>query len=313
MDTSTTASEISNAAPTLLNPRIFPRLSEPFCDFLSLSFPAVGGVQPPIIEKVILFLGEVGCSLRSPDLWDVGGYGGTVKSYKKKGVHVLSLTGAVMRDIREGGLLRELCMLINEVEHRVTRLDASCDFIEDAPHYIAQLYRRVRRGSVVLGGKKVVRAADVQAHFQINEFGERTGGLYLGKATSEVRVLVYDKRFERVSKGFPDPGKMLRVEVRLRSQVGCSVFDAVEPERLFYHYAAPDLCEPPAPVRSWEPHGTGFSVEPLQANYTTYQRLKWLVEESATIKQALRLIAKPDSGGLPAFMNLLDHKLSGVL
>lgn len=268
------------------------RASEPFCDFLSVSFPlGDAGAVPSIIDRVHDLVRPLGWTERGANVWEVGAYSGTMKLFERGGVCVLSFSGAVLRAVREGQLLQDLCMLVNGEKHRVTRLDASCDFLEDGPPAIAQLYRRVRYAGVQIGGK-VVRDRDMTVYFSAAADGRRTGTLYLGGPRAEIRGCVYDKRHERLQKGFSDPGPLLRVEVRMRSQVGCSVFDALSPERVFYHYAAPDLCVPPAPVRSWGPYGAGFTVERCQSKYTAAQRLQWLIEDSDIVRQMLRLASQ---------------------
>jgi Replication initiation factor. len=283
-------------------------VSEPFCDFFSLSLPCAGDDAPPIVETVILFLSELDCHAVSEGVYELGGYGGTVMSKRRGLVWLLSFTGSALRSIREAGLLKELVMLLHEVPHRVTRLDASCDYAEDAPTYLSKQYYRIRRASIVIG-RKVISYRDVERHTSVNHEGRAVHNLYLGKKTSEVRVLLYDKQHERVSKGFPDPGQLLRIEVRLRSQVGCSVFDALAPERLYYHYAAPALCELPASVRPWMPDGQGFELPQQQAQCTPYQRLKSLIGESAVIDQMLKLSQREGAGGLQSVYTLLQRKL----
>jgi DNA relaxase NicK len=231
---------------------------------------------------------------------------------KRRGVvWMFSITGSGMRSIREAGLLQELAMTIADVPHRVTRLDASCDYIEDAPRWLAALHRRLRKGSIVLGGSKVVRDSDMTAYISKNAQGQRTGTIYLGKPKAEIRVCAYDKQFERVDKGFPDPGELLRIEVRLRSQVGCSIFDAVNPERLYFHYAAPALVELPESVRPWVANGQGFELLPLQSQLTPYARLKSLISESVVVEQMLSLAQKDGAGGLESLFTLLRRKASG--
>ena len=284
-------------------------ISEPFCDFLSMTFPSAGDGAPSIVQTVLLFLVELSVTEVSAGVYELGSYGGTIMSKRRGQVWVLSFTGSALRSIREGGLLKELVMLLHDVPHRVTRLDASCDYATYAPAYLGRLYYRTRRNSITLG-RKVVWARDIEAHFSNNAKGERTGTLYLGGRNAEVRACVYDKQHERVSKGFPDPGELLRIEIRLRSQVECSVFDALSPERVYYHYAAPELVSLPDSVRPWEANGQGFSLPEQQAHSTPYQRMKSLIGESVVIDQLLKLTLKEGSGGLQSVYTLLERKLA---
>src|SRR5450759_3998609 len=281
----------------------------PFCDYLSLTFPRdeVGDAPPSIVETVLSLLTELGIQFMGDGVHEVGAYGGKIYSKRRGLVWMFSMSGAAMRSIREAGLLKDMAMAINEVPHRVTRLDASCDYATNAPQFLAALYRRIRKGSIVIG-KKVVRAHDMQVFFHQNEHNKRTGGIYLGSPKAEIRACIYDKQFERVSKGFPDPGEMLRIEIRLRSQVGCTVFDAVSPERLYYHYSAPDLCELPESVRPWEANGQGFEVHHNEVQFTPYARLKSLIGESAVVEQMFRLARMDGAGGLQSVITLLQRR-----
>ena len=286
--------------------------AEPFCDNLRLTFPlGEDGGSPPVFAAVMAYLkGFCGYAERlDGKSWDCGAYGGVLYAGKQFGIFAMQFSGGLLRTLREGDALRELVMLLNEYPCTVTRLDASCDYAVSAPDYLASLYYRIRRESIVLG-QKVVSYRDVERHTSVNAEGRQVHNLYLGKKTAEIRVLVYDKRHEQVSKGKADIGNMLRVEVRLKSQVRCTLFDALSPERVYYHYAAPALVSLPESVRPWEANGQGFEVQRKQSNFTTYERLKLLVEESASIKQALRLIARADSGGMVAFMHLLEHRMA---
>lgn len=287
------------------------QISKPFCDFLSLSFPLDGDVYPPVVNNLIEFLTGFGLVERSAGLYEVGGYGGTVRVSQRKPVCCFSLTGAVMRTLRESDALMDLAQMVDGVPHRVTRLDASCDFCADAPAYIQALYRRVRLGSIKLG-KKRVENSDMTVYFNAGHDGRRTGTVYLGGPKVEVRGCVYDKRHEMLEKGLPDPGPLLRIEIRLRSQVGCTVWDMTDPDRLYHHYAQPDLSVSPVPVRDWAPYGTGYTLEPRQAQYTAWQRLEMLLDDSAGIQQMLNLTAQMGSGGSKVLFRLLGNKLEAM-
>jgi hypothetical protein len=285
------------------------RASEPFCDFLSVSFPETPSLpeDDAIVPDVLRMLEPCGCNQLAENIWEVGAYHGTVKVFERQRVRVLSFSGGALRALRESALLRDIVLKLSEVPHRVTRLDASCDYLVDAPPVIERYYRLVRRGSVAVGSK-VVRAKDMTVYFGAALDGRRTGTLYLGGPKAEIRVCIYDKRHERLCKGAADPGPLLRVEVRSRSQVGCSVYDALYPEALFYHYAAPGLVLPPAPVRPWGPYGAGFKLPAQPAKYTPAQRLKWLIEDSAVVAEMFVLVRKLEPGGLDYLFTQLRRR-----
>jgi hypothetical protein len=237
----------------------------------------------------------------------MGCYGGVFYASHQFAVFALQFSGAALRAIREASLLRDLCMLINDTPHTITRLDATCDYAEDAPRWLSKLYYRIRRTPLAVG-KKLITFRDVERHTSVNSFGQTVGNLYLGKRTAEIRVLVYDKRHEMLSKGAPDCGDCLRVEVRLKSQVGCTIWDALQPERVYYHYAAPGLIDLPESVRPWEANGQGFEVPLLQSHYTNYERLRSMIGESVVIDRMLRLCHGDGAGGLKTLFTLLQRR-----
>lgn len=287
-------------------------IGEPFCDNLRVTFPlADRDVAPPIREVILTLLFPLGLAAR-PDgkSWDVGPYGGVFYAARSFSVYSMQFSGAALRAIREAGLMQELCSEIDMTTHNITRLDASCDYAVAAPPFLHQLYRRVRRNGIAIG-KKIVTHRDIDLYVSVNAFGQTVQNIYLGKRTSEIRVYCYDKRHERLEKGGDDPGDCLRIEVRLKSQVGCTVWDAFAPERVYYHYAAPSLVGLPASVRSWEPNGQGFRVEQLQSNFTPYARMLLLVQESPVIGQLLRLARQDTSGGLDSVFKLIQRRFDG--
>jgi hypothetical protein len=119
--------------------------------------------------------------------------------------------------------------------------------------------------------------------------------------------VVYDKRHERLSKGYEDPGPWARVEIRLGRQVGCTLHDAADPERVFYHYAAPALVARPATVKDWEPLGEGFTL-PMVEKPLPYRRLLRRLEGSSDMRELVRLAVECGPEGI----NCLCDKIRGL-
>ena len=288
-------------------------IAEPFCDNLRLTFPQPDrDAAPPVLGELLTLLFPLGIAARADGKsWDIGPYGGVLFAARSFSVFSVQLSGAALRAVRESeDLMLELCLMFERHSHTVTRLDASCDYAIAAPPFLFQLYRRVRRSPLAIGGK-LVTIRDIERHTSFNTFGESVDNLYLGKKSAEVRVLVYDKRHERIEKGGEDPGDCLRVEVRLKSQVRCTVWDAYAPERVYYHYAAPSLVELPPSVRSWEPNGEGFVLQRKQNDFTPYARMLLLVKESPVIGQLLRLARQDTSGGIQSVLKLIQRRFDG--
>ena len=107
--------------------------------------------------------------------------------------------------------------------------------------------------------------------------------MYLGnKANADVWAKVYDKRHERLSRGYAEPGSIVRVEVAVQSDVGATLRDALHPRDLFYHFAGRSLVEVPPDFSGWSAHGEGY-VLGERRDRTLFERMDSLIENSIDI------------------------------
>ncbi len=252
----------------------------------------------------------VGCQEVSPGLFKSADDGGTFSFFERSGVVALSASGAALASLRGQRLYGDYLSAIAYFPHRVTTLHATRDSAEYAPPVVAAVRERALAGKISLT-RKAVSPEAVQWHFSRNGRGDDTGTVYLGSPNVEVRAVVYDKQHERVCKGMPDPGPTLRIEMRLK-KVGAGLRDAFDCASLFYHYAAPSLCDAPAGVAAWAPHGEGFSVtrsDPLPPA----ARLRRLIETSPDFARALELAHECGPQGVEWLLHLLRQAAEGTV
>ena len=113
--------------------------------------------------------------------------------------------------------------------------------------------------------------------------GLETGTVYLGnKANADVWAKVYDKRHERLSRGYSEPGSIVRVEVAVQSDAGATLRDALNPRDLFYHFAGRSLVEVPPDFAGWSAHGEGFVLGERRER-TLFERMDSLIEHSVDV------------------------------
>jgi len=261
-------------------------LREPFCDYLRVTVPYE--VSARVVDEFRPFLDMVGCAEVAPGLCRIGAEGGVFKHGKSGAVAVYVMSGQLLAIWRDVGLLQDAVLLLSGYPSRVTRLDATCDFLEDAPPIVARLYKRAMAGELSLSRKRIT-PSNAEVRLSAGHDGRQTGTLYLGRrGKADVVAVVYDKRWERISKGCSDPGLLLRVEIRCSAGVGCVLGDVLAPERLFYHFAAPDLVEAPSGVSEWKPHAEGFYLS-KRREFTAAERMGHLVDGSADIGRAIAL------------------------
>lgn len=216
-------------------------------DYLNISIPYLesGGFQDEVLAAIGMARPHPrpGC----PGLYDIGLIGrqiGTLKFVRRGEVFVVSLSGTALMFLRANDCFSDFLWCFAERPHRVTHLDAAYDRREvEASPVILELYRR----GIDRGFRLSQRKAPVSCHFALNDAGEETGTVYVGAKNARVSLAVYDKRQEQIVKGRPDPGPMVRYELRFRGgedAVPLTLRDAADPTALFWHYMPDDILTP---------------------------------------------------------------------
>lgn len=280
--------------------------AEVFCDYLNVTVPidylreAREGLRP--------VMDSVGAVVEADDRYRVDG--GSLKHENRGRFGLISASGQVLASLRQFRLFDEYLRVLGSLPHKVTLLHATRDRVADGPAEVQGLYRRACRGGVSLT-RKAIQPRQITKLFGPSVLdGRDTGSVYLGRRTSEVWAKVYDKREERLVKGFADPGPLVRDELCC-GKVGATLRDAQAPEALFWHYMAPGVYRRPRGAPAWSPGVEGCSLAPREL-LPPAQRLKRRVESSSEIRALLELANQAGPHGVDYFCSLL-RRLGGRL
>lgn len=268
-------------------------LGSPFADYLNLTFPL--SVEEDVrlaIEPIIEGLGPF-------EVDDQGLYrlfnsqlrptGGTVKLLKRGKVLFCSWSGVALTQLRETLLFDDFLSAVMAFPYRVSMLHATQDYyVESAPSVIMEVKRRAQAGDYQLTRKRIP-PQQVKAITTANEAGIETGTVYLGKAgNADVWAKVYDKQNERLSKGYSDPGSIVRVEVAIQSDVGATLRDVHDPLEIYFHFAGKSLVERPKTLQGWSSYGEGY-VLPKKRDVLPYERLERFLDHSISVRKLVGL------------------------
>lgn len=275
-------------------------MSKPFCDRLTVSVPRSHDAALRDVQR------EFGASLggrpdpRRAGLCLVPG-GGALFYQARSRFAVLEASGVVLASLRSLGIYADYLGALGVLPHRVTRLDATLDLSIRAAPVVHDLYARAKAGCIALG-RKMLPAGDARAILSKPLYPDEdldTGSVYLPPRSVGLRrhyFTAYDKRQERLAKGYPDPGPLLRLEASAARQKGATLADAWDAGPLFWDIVSPDIWPAPDGVEPWAPQALGWSAGPYQGA-TPAARLDRYLEGPAG-QELLRLADFP--GGLAA-------------
>lgn len=270
-------------------------VGRPIADYLNISVPF--DHSEGLRSAVLPVLDSLGCFTETtPGLFvyhrivvKKGNIGtetlGTVKFGRRGRVATLSTSGGVLRLLRESQALPEYLAAIASFPHRVTMLHATADFLcGDVPAVIHSVKEAAYAGDLALTRKRIL-PTQCQHVFSVDVDGKETGTVYLGqRVNADVWAKVYDKRHERLSRGFPDPGSICRVEIACMSDVGATLRDASDPYDIFFHFAGRSLVDAPVGLEGWLPHGEGYVLGERRER-SLFDRFDQLIEGSLDIKR----------------------------
>lgn len=284
-------------------------MSDAFCDFLGVTFSnedweTVRGEITPTLDSIGA---QVEFDSERETLWRL--CDGTVKAKRYGPVTSLGASGAVLAALRFAKSFGAYLSAIGTVRHRVTRLDASKDIKEPTAPVIDRLVEQ----SCSPGGLSLTRKRVLPRHvtrlLARGVDGVDTGTCYVGSRTAEVRACIYDKRQERIDRGLLDVGPLTRYELRVKSGIGATLRDAMEPTALFWHFMAPGVLPRPDGVGEWVAHGEGFSVD-WPDRPSPASRLVRRVGSSAELQALCRLADEAGPYGLELLLGEV-RKLHG--
>ena len=265
----------------------------PFCDYLNLTLPAYT-LEPITFQLAYLFEVAGMSSFDNGITYQLDSNSGAFKIKTNSRYITLSASGGILQHFRDLGLFNEFISILTEYPHKITRLDATADFyVPYAPDYIKTIKNAAMASKIDLTRKSLDPKKDVKVFMGLNEQGDETGTVYLGnRITHSVYAKVYDKGFERQSKGFISSGQLIRVEFTLKSDTGISLRDAHNPENVFYHYASRSLVTPPPHFTGWVSNQTGYVLPKQQDLFTPAGKVLNIFKHSVDVGRAIRIAVK---------------------
>lgn len=286
---------------------------EPFADFIGVTVPL--GEWQDLHAELVPELEGLGMSLEVDSdqvkLWRSGGDGyGTVQEKRIGQVWAIGVSGQVCAGLRVARRMQTFLAAVGSRPHRVTRLDASLDLPIDAAPVVARLAAAGRRGELALT-RKAIAPGTVETHLGLRIDGVESGTVYCGSKLAEARMVVYDKRHERISRKLPDIGDLTRFECRLRGGLGISLRDVADPAPVFWHHVAPDFLPRPDGVDAWVPGAVGFVLDRLEPP-TPLARMLALVDQSADVRRLLTLADQVGPYGLRMLLARLEGLARGA-
>lgn len=265
---------------------------KPFCDYLTVTMPAYAlqSVTPSLQE---LFETAGMTSFDDGSTYLIDGNTGAFKLKTNPRYITLSASGGILEHFRNLKLFDQYITILNEHPHKITRLDATADyFVTYAPDVIQQ-FKIASNASKIVLTRKELSPSDIHYFLGSNEHGHETGTIYLGdRKTHSVYGKIYDKSFERTSKGYTSPGQTVRVELTLKADTGISLRDAHNPENVFYHYASRSLVMPPPHFIGWKPNVTGFELPAQKDLFTPAGKILNIFKFSTELSRAFRIAVK---------------------
>lgn len=207
------------------------------CDYLDVTTPP----ECSTVDNVFSLL-----SLRATDLrgdpsnltMSIGD--GTVKLTRKKIFNRISASGSALAHLRAHGLFHRYLDSLASGPHKITRLDCARDTPEDFADLLPKLRRRYRNKKVFLSRKGL----PIKFITSLRDSDNReTGTFYAGHRTkSRLTARIYDKSnqlYEQHGEISSEP--ITRAELTVKSDVGATLRDASEPDRIFWHFMKKDL------------------------------------------------------------------------
>lgn len=264
------------------------------CDYLTVSTPLENGpALRAACHDVCLRLDGAETQFESV----VCGNHARLDFRERMNVATLSASGVMLSKLRAAGLFIELLgSIAANAPYKVTHLDLARDEEQDAPAYLAMLYGRLRVSGAALT-RKLIPPNQIKFMVSRCDDGRDSGSIMIGnRKRAETTAIVYDRRVDAIEKGKPDPGYLVRTEIRT-GVPGMTLKDAFAPEPLFWHFAAPTFGKRPDDVAPWQPWGEPFTLERALVDDLP-ARMRRLLECSGDIQRLLSMADQLPGDGL---------------
>jgi hypothetical protein len=267
-------------------------MAEVFADRMQVTMDrmAYRGMRD-LLSPILNSLGASVCYDRPESeegLWKIEG-GGTFKAAPYGQVVGLGASGQFLSALRAGGTLGEWLHTLGTEPHKVTVLDATQDYPEDAPPVVQALYKRATTSPGIQLSRKRVRLTDVSKMFSQREDGRESGTVYVGSRQANTRLKVYDKQHERFYHGV-DASPGVRFELTLKAG-NLTLADVYNPTAVYWHYMS-DVLPVPEGVTPWVAGAMGYNLprRPVLSDLDQLRRrLMYSADIAAVVKLADRL------------------------
>lgn len=257
------------------------------CDWLDVTYAPDNTPERAVLDVLQLAGAECLNTDDNGSTWRVGT--GMFKLQTKAMFHRYSASGAVLEHLRMSQLYMEYLSALSEAPHAITRLDAAHDVLVDAAPIIAKLRKRYPHECNL--SRKALRTKSI---LETRPDGKESGTWYVGhKSKGRITARVYDKQLQMQNvHGVPIP-PTARYELTFKKDVGATLRDAAEPDRIFWNYASPVLLKRPPNVPEWS-SGWDVGWHYQKPEIALAGLLKSRIESSAELRSILALADRAD-------------------
>jgi hypothetical protein len=291
----------------------------PFCDGFAVSIPpdALLDELSALRECLLQVIDGGGLSLEFADddkqIYRCALPTAILRLSRSHRVFRVECSGAMLAHLRTLAIFPELLSALSALPLRVTALHAALDVAVAAPPFIFAITQRARFGDGIFLSRKMIPRGHVTTFLSLDSDGVETGSVYMGGPQAERRLVVYDKRHERLQKVGVDIGPTLRYEARFKSGTGASLRDVWNPLELFWDAVAPDVLPRPSGVAPWRSHAEGFHLD-KPPEITAFQKMERLVDQSPDVARLLYFCTQMGRGGFDALVRALAkyHSAAGM-
>jgi len=211
------------------------------------------------------------------------------------------------RLLRTLGIWENYLFELGQSPHNVTRMDAALDLAMDGADLVAAMRKRHPSGKVNLRRKSV----STSTLLAVRDDGRETGTWYAGhRSKARLTARVYDKAWEALCMRGERIPPTARVEVTARSrEVGVTLRDAMLPDALFWHIAAPAILTAPEDAPMFVPNTETGCTTPPPRDFDPAGLLRRRVESFAML-DALALVADElGPNGRDYLLSLIQKRL----
>ena len=269
-------------------------------DWLDVTYSPANSPEQAVLD--VLQQSGAECMNTDPNgsTWRVGA--GVFMLQCKGTFHRYSASGSVLEHLRMTNLYMDYLSALSEAPHSVTRLDAAHDVLTDAAPIIAKLRRRYPHECNL--SRKALRTKSI---LETRSDGQESGTCYVGhKSKGRITARVYDKSLQMLNVYGVEIPQCVRYELTFKKDMGPTLRDAAEPEKIFWHHATPLLLKRPQNVTDWQ-SGWGGGWTYAREETPLAGTLKARIESSSELMALAALADRADCADY--CLSLIDRVL----